>query len=90
MESEPPERLYYAANAAALPALLIAGIHARDGGSVLLYADAEAAKATAPRGARAMILTVDARLLHAHGFSLHAAGGGVWRTDHVPLQYFTV
>lgn len=68
MEREPPEHLYYAANAAALPALLIEGIRAREGESVVLYADANAAKATAPRGARALLLTIDTRLLHLQGY----------------------
>ncbi len=48
------------------------------------------AKATAPRGARALLLTIDTRLLHLQGFALQPGAPGVWHTEYVPLHCFKV
>lgn len=83
----PPDTLFHGTVAAHLDDIMRDGLRPMSRHDVHLSPDRETARRVGARRGRPLILTVDAKAMHADGHEFRLSANGVWLTQHVPAQY---
>ena len=83
----PPDTLFHGTVAAFLDDIMRDGLRPMSRHDVHLSPDRETARRVGARRGRPVILTVDARAMHADGHEFRLSANGVWLTQHVPARY---
>jgi len=87
-EREPPETLYHGTSTRFVEAVFESGgLQKMARHHVHLSADLATALIVANRRRPAIILTVQAGVMHADGYKFYLSTNGVWLTDSVPKTY---
>lgn len=86
----PPDRLYHGTATKFLDSILKHGIRPQNRQYVHLSTEPETALTVGGRHGRAVLLTVDARSMHADGLEFFQSSRGIWLTRMVPAQYVVV
>lgn len=89
-KQEPPTVLYHGTARRFLRSILSDGLRPQARQQVHLSVDEATAKIVGQRHGDPVVLTVDARRMHAAGFQFYVADNGVWLTDHVPAEFMRV
>ncbi|SEQ51184.1 putative RNA 2'-phosphotransferase [Lentzea xinjiangensis] len=83
----PPDQLFHGTVAQFLDDILRDGLRPMSRHDVHLSPDRETARRVGARRGRPLILTVDAKAMHADGHEFRLSANGVWLTGHVPPEY---
>lgn len=83
----PPDMLYHGTVARFLEPIFAQGLLRMRRTHVHLSPDEETALKVGARRGAPVILTIDARAMHAEGHVFCVSGNGVWLTEHVPPRY---
>lgn len=83
----PPDQLFHGTVAQFLDDIMRDGLRPMSRHDVHLSPDVETARRVGARRGRPLILTVDARAMHADGHEFQLSANGVWLTQHVPARY---
>jgi putative RNA 2'-phosphotransferase len=83
----PPDTLFHGTVAAHLDDIMRDGLRPMSRHDVHLSPDRETARRVGARRGRPLILTVDAKAMHADGHEFRLSANGVWLTQHVPARY---
>lgn len=86
-DAAPPGPLYHGTAERSLPHIRRSGLLPMSRHDVHLSADTVTAHAVGARHGKAVVLTVDAAAMVAHGHTFRVTGNGVWLTARVPPQY---
>jgi putative RNA 2'-phosphotransferase len=86
-QREPPERLYHGTVDRFLESIRREGLVKGSRTHVHLSSERETARIVAARRGRPVILTIDARAMHAEGRVFFLSENGVWLTEHVPATF---
>lgn len=86
----PPERLFHGTASRFLDAILREGLTRRARHHVHLTASLDIASAVGQRYGQLVMLSIDAKRMHADGHFFYCSENGVWLTDAVPPTYLTV
>jgi putative RNA 2'-phosphotransferase len=86
-EQEPPTVLYHGTAKRFLRSILSNGLKPQARQQVHLSVDETTAKLVGQRHGDPVVLTVEARRMHADGFQFYVADNGVWLTDEVPVEF---
>lgn len=84
---EPPELLHHGTVDRFLDSIRTQGLLKGSRTHVHLSADLETARIVAARRGKPVILTIEARAMHAGGHTFFLSENGVWLTDHVPPRF---
>ena len=84
---EPPAKLYHGTVDRFLDSIKKSGLQKMQRQHVHLSATIEAATSVGARRGQPIILVVDAKRMHAEGYSFYLSANGVWLTDSVPWAY---
>jgi putative RNA 2'-phosphotransferase len=84
---EPPTLLYHGTAKRFLRSILAKGLKPQARQQVHLSVDEATARLVGQRHGNPVVLTVEARCMHAEGFQFFVADNGVWLTDHVPSEF---
>lgn len=90
LEKVPPERLYHGTAVASLDKIMADGIQRMTRLYVHLSPTREVAIKVGQRHGTPVVLTVDARAMHADGCKFYLSRNGVWLTDYVDVKYINV
>lgn len=83
----PPDQLFHGTVAQYLDGIMREGLRPMSRHDVHLSPDRETARRVGARRGRPLILTVDAKAMHADGHEFRLSTNGVWLTQHVPARY---
>lgn len=86
-DAAPPALLYHGTAERSLPRIRRDGLLPMTRHDVHLSADTATAHAVGARHGKAVVLTVDAAAMLAHGHTFRVTGNGVWLTARVPPKY---
>lgn len=87
-KKEPPDKLYHGTSMAACESIRVSGLTKQKRHHVHLSADLQTAIEVANRrGKDSFIFRVNAKAMHAAGYSFYISENGVWLTDHVPCEF---
>lgn len=86
----PPEVLYHGTATRFLDAINEHGIQKRNRHHVHLAADYETAVTVGSRHGKPIVLVIDTVTMQRDGHTFYRSENGVWLTDTVPAQYFSV
>jgi putative RNA 2'-phosphotransferase len=89
-EQEPPETLYHGTVERFLASILEQGLVRGKRHHVHLSKDVETARKVGSRRGKPVILTVEAGRMHRNGYRYLLSANGVWLTDSVPPDYFSI
>ena len=89
-EPDPPEFLYHGTATRFLDFILNEGIKPMSRQYVHISPDIETATQVGKRHGKPVILVIKAQELAAAGHKLYLSSNGVWLTDEVPPEFFTV
>ncbi|MGZ3420227.1 MAG: RNA 2'-phosphotransferase [Polyangiales bacterium] len=84
---EPPAVLHHGTVERFLGAIRREGLIKGERTHVHLSAEIETARIVAARRGKPVILTIDARAMHAEGHTFFLSDNGVWLTEHVPPRF---
>lgn len=87
---EPPEKLYHGTATRFLKSIFQHGLQARSRHHVHLSKDMETAIKVGQRHGKPFILEIEAQRMNVDGHKFYCSANGVWLTDNVPPQYFSV
>lgn len=85
----PPDQLFHGTVAQYLDGIMRDGLRPMSRHDVHLSPDRETARRVGARRGRPLILTVDARQMHADGHEFRMSANGVWLAQHVPARYLS-
>lgn len=85
----PPEVLYHGTATRHLDSILQQGLVKGRRHHVHMSTDQETMIAVATRHGKPVLLSIDAKRMHADGHEFFVTGNHVWLTDHVPPEYLT-
>lgn len=83
----PPDILYHGTTARFLESIFASGLQKQSRQHVHLSATIETATAVGSRHGKPIILTVDAKAMHAAGYKFYLSENKVWLADAVPVEY---
>jgi putative RNA 2'-phosphotransferase len=83
----PPDVLFHGTVAQYLDDIMRDGLRPMSRHDVHLSPDRETARRVGARRGRPLILTVDAKAMHADGHEFRLSANGVWLVQHVPARY---
>jgi len=83
----PPDVLFHGTVAQYLDDIMRDGLRPMSRHDVHLSPDRETARRVGARRGRPLILTVDAKAMHADGHEFRLSANGVWLARHVPARY---
>jgi putative RNA 2'-phosphotransferase len=83
----PPDVLLHGTATRFIDAIKAEGLKAGSRHHVHLSATFAVAHAVGARHGKVVVLTVDAKRMHAAGHAFYLADNGVWLTDHVPAAF---
>lgn len=86
----PPEQLFHGTASRFLDSILREGLTRRARHHVHLTANVDIASAVGQRYGQLVMLSIDARRMHAEGHLFYCSENKVWLTDSVPPTYLTV
>jgi putative RNA 2'-phosphotransferase len=86
----PPDVLFHGAPSQVLDSIFREGLKKMKRHHVHLHTDKSTCRAVALRRGRAVLLTVDAAQMHDQNFEFFQSQNGVWLTDHVPPEFFSI
>lgn len=86
----PPDQLYHGTATRFLDSILQDGLMRRARHHVHLTLNADTAGAVGQRYGQLVMLSIDAKRMHADGHLFYCSDNGVWLTDTVPPAYLTV
>ena len=86
----PPDVLYHGTASRFLQSIFKQGLTRRNRHHVHLSAELETAKRVGRRHGKLVVLRLDTRAMVEAGHSFYLSENGVWLTDHVPPEFFTV
>lgn len=87
---QPPEILYHGTASRFMLLIQKEGLQKRNRHHVHLSADKETAINVGKRHGKAMVLLIAAGVMYQNGYVFYCSDNGVWLTDHVPPEYFTL
>lgn len=87
---EPPAILYHGTATRFLDSILAQGLHPQSRQQVHLSLTKETAIKVGQRHGKAVVLKIEALRMHQQGFKFFLADNGVWLTDQVPPDFFTI
>lgn len=85
--AEPPPLLFHGTVERFLPSIMAEGLRPMERREVHLSRTHETASRVGARRGKPIVLTVDARGMHAAGHEFRVSENGVWLTAHVPPQF---
>ncbi|WP_124112297.1 RNA 2'-phosphotransferase [Palleronia sp. THAF1] len=85
--TRPPETLYHGTASQNLDKIFEGGLDPGRRRQVHLSPDPETATRVGRRHGKPIVLRVDARRMHADGWTFFCSDNGVWLTDAVPAEY---
>jgi putative RNA 2'-phosphotransferase len=85
----PPDALFHGTATHRLDSILRQGLVKGRRHHVHMSTDKETMIAVAIRHGKPVLLSIDARRMHADGHEFFVTGNHVWLTDHVPPEYLT-
>lgn len=83
----PPDQLFHGTVAQYLDDIMRDGLRPMSRHDVHLSPDRETARRVGARRGRPLILTVDAKAMHADEHEFQLSANGVWLAQHVPARY---
>ena len=86
----PPDVLYHGTAAQFATSIRTKGLERMARHAVHLSGSAEQTLRVAQRKGKPVLVTIDAKRMHADGYAFARSPNGVWLTDHVPPQYLSV
>ena len=89
-EPEPPELLYHGTAIRFLNTIMTEGLKPMKRQFVHISSDIETAIDVGKRHGKPVVLIIRARDLAAAGHKLYRSSNGVWLTDEVPTDFFTI
>ena len=89
-EPEPPEFLYHGTATRFLETIFKEGLKPMKRQYVHISNDLETAVEVGKRHGKPVVLIIKAKELAAAGHKLYRSSNGVWLTDAVPTEFFTV
>lgn len=91
VEQQPPELLYHGTSSKYLSGIMEQGLIPKQRQYVHLSKDVETAMIVGARhGGKTVVLKIMAQPMYISGHKFYQAENGVWLTDTVPSNYFTV
>ncbi len=87
---EPPEKLYHGTATRCLDSILRDGLQSRGRHHVHLSKDIATALNVGQRHGKPTVLEIEAQRMMLEGYRFYCSANGVWLTDEVPPQYFSV
>jgi putative RNA 2'-phosphotransferase len=87
LPQEPPAVLYHGTATRFLDSIRLHGLKPQARQQVHLSSDEATAQRVGQRHGKPVVLTVDARAMHAAGICFYCADNGVWLTDEVPPKF---
>jgi putative RNA 2'-phosphotransferase len=88
-QAEPPQMLYHGTAERNLASILQQGLHKAQRHHVHLSPTPQIAHQVGQRHGKPVILRVDARQMHADGFTFYLTPNNVWLVDNVPAKYLS-
>ena len=85
--TEPLVRLFHGTVEPFLESIRAQGLVKRSRNHVHLSADEATARQVGQRRGKPIVLTIEARRMHAAGYSFFLSSNGVWLTDRVPVEF---
>ncbi len=86
----PPEVLFHGTAKHFLDSILRRGLLKGERHHVHLSPDEGTARAVGQRHGQPIVLRIEAGRMHAESHAFFVSENGVWLTDHVPVEYFSV
>jgi putative RNA 2'-phosphotransferase len=83
----PPDILYHGTTTRFLKSILVNGLQKQSRQHVHLSATIETANAVGSRHGKPVIVTIDAKAMHAAGLKLYLSANKVWLANAVPAEY---
>ena len=84
---EPPEYLYHGTGKKYYASIMENGLIPKSRLYVHLSEDIDTAMAVGARHGDPVVFSVDAKVMHKHGFIFYRSVNGVWLTERVPNEY---
>jgi putative RNA 2'-phosphotransferase len=88
--SPPPNVLYHGTPEKFVEIILREGLKKMQRHHVHLSPTPETATKVGERRGKSVVLRIDAKQMHADGFTFFVTPNSVWLVDHVPPKYFTI
>lgn len=85
----PPDVLFHGTGHTTVEVIRREGLKKQRRHHVHLSRDVETATAVGARHGKPFVFVVDARAMHAAGYSFYVSNNGVWLTDEVPPEYLS-
>ncbi|MCA9099918.1 MAG: RNA 2'-phosphotransferase, partial [Planctomycetales bacterium] len=86
----PPDVLYHGTATDNLDAIFALGLLKRRRHHVHMSTNMETMLQVGMRHGKPVLLSIDAKRMHADGYEFFLTGNHVWLTDHVPSEYLGV
>jgi putative RNA 2'-phosphotransferase len=86
---QPPELLYHGTIAANLPSIRAEGLWPMNRHDVHLSSDVDTARRVGARRGKPIVLTVQAKAMHAEGYEFRISENGVWLVREVPPRFLS-
>lgn len=86
----PPDKLYHGTAVRFLDSIFNDGLQSKNRHHVHLSKDTATALTVGQRHGKPAILEIDAKSMSADGYLFYCSANGVWLTETVPPQYFSV
>ena len=87
--AEPPELLYHGTAERNLASIMQHGLQKRERHHVHLSPTPQIAHQVGQRHGKPVVLRIDARQMHADGFTFYLTPNNVWLVDQVPAKYLS-
>jgi putative RNA 2'-phosphotransferase len=84
---EPPDILYHGTATRFADSILQTGLQKQDRQHVHLSETIETARTVGSRHGKPVVFIIQAKAMHAAGFTFYLSANNVWLTDAVPVQY---
>ena len=88
--SVPPDQLFHGTATQNVDSIMANGLNKANRHHVHLSTNRQTMLQVATRHGQPVLLSVDAKKMHADGFDFFVTGNQVWLTDHVPPKYLSI